>query len=369
MELTNEKLRIAILASAYDDSLSYIENVFAREAAKMGAEVKVFTTPGGSEPPSKTIKVIRLQRSLKFGKTVVPRDPGILELIQNFAPHAALLFAPLQGVGYFLHKHLPPNCRVGAWFSDIPKHRENKWLSRYIKARWARILFNNVHRVYSSTPQTSALLRSWDKIGHLAKKLRQPGLCYEADSLDQYYPLDKSLEDFFRSHTRVALMLSLIIPGKPLREVKDGLEAFLEQNPDAGLLFVGGSDNESTALLLEHVQSSKHSNQIMVHNKVSNNLIGSLFRRAFCSVWSGVSIGIYHSLYCGCPVLVHRHRGSAEHLVKEGVTGFYYDTFGDLSEKLAVVAASAFDPIEMREIVSFARADMVMPSLIKELLA
>ena len=70
------------------------------------------------------------------------------------------------------------------------------------------------------------------------------------------------------------------------------------------------------------------------------------------TLWSMASIGLYHSLACGAPVVLRRGVGSAQHLVREGETGVWFPALEEAAEAMAHAAAHPWDRAALAESVS-----------------
>ena len=111
------------------------------------------------------------------------------------------------------------------------------------------------------------------------------------------------------------------------------MERYLTVHPDAGFVMAGFDDGAESRLLQELMEGSPVGARCVILPLLGIAEIGGLFRIASCSVWSLVSIGIYHSLHCGCPVLV-RAGQDAQHLLEYPAAGRWFPELQAIGEVL-----------------------------------
>ena len=104
------------------------------------------------------------------------------------------------------------------------------------------------------------------------------------------------------------------------------------------------------------VAESECKDQILLLNQVSSGVVGEIFRSSKFSLWNGVSIGLYHSLSSGCPAVIWSKRGSAEHLIKHKLNGFWYDEYVQIPAVLEEVATHSWDRELIKESVKHANS-------------
>mgnify|MGYP000126015664 CR=1 FL=1 len=372
---STKKIRVAIIPPLFDPALSYQENVCAAALHRAGYEVRVFTSwhgvqelPGGKVAGAEVpFPVHRARRVLKLKDSQLPLDMAIAKEIRDFAPDVALLMAPLHGLGWAWMKVLPAGCRVGAFFSDIPWHRENAWLRTWLKRKMARQIFRRADRVFAATSQTTALLKLWggDLLG---SKLETPGLTLDLSTLQPATPLPESVLALRQRVSRLVVMVTRVTPEKALHQFFSQMERYLKTEESDGCVIAGLGNDEPAQLLRKAVEVSPVKDRVLLLSALDSHQVGSLFRVSDFSLWNSVSIGIYQSLACGSPVVLYSGRGSAEHLIHEGINGLWFHSHEAAPEVMARARGILWDKSIIRHSVASAAADKVYPELVVKLL-
>src|SRR6188508_2385051 len=96
--------RVILASNSFNERGNYMEVVAAAALARPGCDVLIVTIdhrPSGKPQPW---KVARVTRFMRIRDTVFfPR--GLDEIVRQFKPEAAFLFAPNHGLSYALHRH------------------------------------------------------------------------------------------------------------------------------------------------------------------------------------------------------------------------------------------------------------------------
>jgi glycosyltransferase involved in cell wall biosynthesis len=368
-------IRVAMLPPLFNPVLTYQENVCAAALHRAGFEVRVFTSwhgvkelPGGGVVgPEVPFPVRRARRVLKFRDSQLPLDSAIVKELREFAPDVALVMAPLHGLGWAWMKVLPADCRVGAFFSDIPWHREKSWFRTWLKRKMARQIFRRAERVFAATPQTTALLNLWggDLLG---SKLETPGLTLDFSTLQPGTPLPGSVLALRQRVSRLVVMVTRVTREKALHQFFSQIERYLISEQSDGCVIAGLGEDKPAQLLRTAVEVSSVKDRVLLLPTLDSHQIGSLFRESDFSLWNSVSIGMYQSLACGSPVVLYSGRGSAEHLVKEGINGLWFHNHEAAPEVMARAREIQWDKSIISQSVASAAADKVYPALVQRLL-
>ena len=336
--VSGKRLRIAIIPAIFDVGLNYIENVFARTLHGMGHEVRVFTSYHGVPGNERAIKdldrgmpfqILRTKRVICVGVTQIPWDGAMGGQIRDFDPEVAFVLAPNHGLGAAWVKHLPVTCPVIASFSDLPWHRGR--LRTWIKRYWARRVIRRACKVITVTHQTQQLVGGWAGPQH-AGKVVLTGLPFRPEDLAGGSPPAKALELSLRVR-QLIVCVTRVSPSKQLDVLFKAMERHLTVHPDAGFVIAGFDDSAESRRLQDLIEGSPVAARCVILPLIGIAEIGGLFRIASCSVWSLVSIGIYHSIHCGCPVLV-RAGQDAQHLLENPAAGGWFSNLEAIDEVL-----------------------------------
>ena len=366
-------LRIALIPAMFDPRLSYQENVMGETLVRLGHRVEVFTHGAVNTDRPVTeecdrqcpFPIHRAKRVLRFGGTKLPLDRTLVRRLREFDPQVALLLAPLQGPGWMLMRKLPAACRVISSYSDIPLHREKGGWQNVIKKWWARQVFRRSAIVLSVTEQTTALLREWG--GSLLEgKLQTFGLLLDLQRLARP-ELPAAVAAL---QTRVGVfgaMVTRVKPEKNLVGFFGRISEFLAAHPESGFVLGGLDDNEASGDLRAAVAASPHADRIVLLPLLSLSEIAGVFSRAAFTVWTEASIGLYHSLHCGCPIVLWSGKGSAEHLLQDGVNGYWMRTLEEGAPVMSRALSHSWDRSAVAATVAAYDADKAMPRLLDDL--
>ncbi len=338
------RLRILISNILFDERKDYQEVICAREFARMGCEVLAVTplhTPGVEPPPWRVAKV---EKYLRVRDTIFfPR--GLRKIVEDFKPEVAFLHAPNHGLSCAVMRHLPTGCKVVPVFGDLREShhgRRGKWLTvrgnpifkRLVKDRWYRHLMRRADLILAVTNETVRLLReveaeAVDARGFMCGLAADPTVFFNDPSVRAPGARRKTL-----------VTVTRIFPEKPVLEWVQPVLRFLQKHPDwnyvlAGLL-PGGARTQQELL------AAAPPGQLEVRPLLSAQEMNTVFNRADLAVWYLPAISIQQSMITGLPVLLPFNE-SLNHLVREGVNGFYYRSPEQLEVQLERAAAQSWD--------------------------
>ena len=353
-------LRVIMVPASFDPRLHYQEVVFAKALHELGHELTVFTSCHSAQQMAQDwaaldaalpYQVVRSRRVLRVKSTEFPWDRGISRRIRECRPEVAVLLGPIHGLGVAWMKHLPRDCRVVSGFSDIPWHRGRRGLADRLKRHWARRVFRRSSLIISATVETTALLQEWG--GPLVEgKIELSGLSFEPETLATRGDLPPAVAALRARVEKLGALVTRIIPEKELDVLFRSVEKFLLAHPAAGFVIGGFQEDAESARVREVIASSPVADRCVLLPMLSSHQIGDLFRMADFTLWSMASIGLYHALACGCPVVLRSGVGSAQHLVREGETGVWFPALDDAAGALARAAAHPWDRTALAESVS-----------------
>lgn len=367
-----EKLRVAILPATFDPRLNYQENTFAHALHRMGHEVVVLTTQHvagtGAEELARLdaalpFRVIRSNRVLRIRRTHVPWDWTMRGRLREFDPQAAFVLAPNHGTGVWWMRLLPPQCRRIVGFSDMPWHR--KGFSAWVKSRWARRAIRGADLVFTATAATQGLVQEWAG-PEMAGKVQQVGLSFEPEPLDSG-KAPPEVEVFAGRVRRLIVSVTRLAPRKRLDEVFHAAERVLQAQGDVGFVMSGFDDEPESQRVRAIIKASPVADRCLLLPLLNPGEVGGVFRLAACSVWSTVSIGIYHSLHCGCRVLV-REGQDATHLLAHREAGGWFADHGHLAEALERLLEEPADRAAVSAVVAPYHSEKVLARLLEEVM-
>ncbi len=366
------RLRIALLPAIFDPRLNYLENTFAHGLHAMGHEVVVFTTHhlGNGEATDLSaldatlpIGVVRSRRVIKIRRTLVPYDWTIRRRLRGLNPQVAFILAPNHGTGYHWMKRLPPQCRKIVIFSDLPWHRGG--FATWFKRRWACRAIRMADRVCTATEDTQRLVQEWAG-PEFSSRVERIGLSFVPSLLEGGQTPAAAVALAGRVQ-QVISCITRVTSGKCLDSVFKAVERLLLSRPDAGLVMGGFGENPESHRLREIIAASPVADRCVVLPMLNPSEIGGVFRLAACSLWSTVSIGIYHSLHCGCRVLV-RGGQDATHLLAHPAAGAWFADDNQLTEALERLLEQPEDRAAAQAVAAPYTVENVLTKLLRRVL-
>jgi glycosyltransferase involved in cell wall biosynthesis len=363
--------RIAIVTGRFDPGLGYQEVVFAKTLKRLGHDVRVFTTnvakladgvPLCEKDANASYPILRSDRHWKIGETVIPRDSGIVRKLVDFNPEAAFLLAPGHGPGYCWLNYLPKECRIISGFSDLPMHKRSR-LRWWVKRRWYKKIIERTHLVITATEATSNLLKSSLQLKHWPR-LEMTGLALDSAQYElEEVVCPPSVTDLLKRVNWLIAGATRIYRGKGLEEIFESVRVFLTQNPEAGFVFGGFGTDDYSQSLLHELQRWDVVGRCCFLPTLQTEEISGIFRLANCSIWSLVSVGLQQSLACGCPVVL-RAGQPADHILREGITGFIFADIASLPKVLDQVKHQHWDKSAIKEQVRPYFSDFMLPRIL-----
>lgn len=365
----SNRLRIAIIPAGFDPRLSYNENVFAQTLHDMGHEVMVFTSYHGSgENEGETIAmdatldfcVVRTGKAFKIFNTTFSWDSEIQKKITCFKPDVALVLAPNHGLGMQWVRYLPDSCRVIAGFSDLPWHRG--FFRAWVKRNWSRRVIARAWKVVTATKATEILITSWARAEDRSK-IEFIGLPFRGTSLDGGIPPPAAAALAARVD-KLIVCVTRVHASKNLEQLFKSVERFLIASPGCGFVMAGFDNGAESNRLRSCILASPVVGRCEILPVLNAGEIGGLFNIADCSIWSLVSIGIYHSLHCGCPVIV-REGQDATHLLADPAGGAWFRDLDTIDKVLPEVLGRNISRRMISKCVSPYEAESILSKLLE----
>jgi glycosyltransferase involved in cell wall biosynthesis len=175
------------------------------------------------------------------------------------------------------------------------------------------------------------------------------------------------LSQFISNNKKIAAIVTRVISGKLLDILLARVIVFLEENENYGVIFAGLTDNQASLQLHLISEMSNVGSRILLLEQIPSHTVGDIFRNSNFSIWTGVSIGMYHSLSCGCPVVLMRNRGSAEHLIHTGINGMWYDDLDGIPVALTSADSKEWNRKKIANSVRHANSNEYFSNILKEL--
>lgn len=362
---------IAVLAAQFNPRLNYWENVCPETLAQEGHKVCVFaplrfldgTIGQEEEDQRRSFRVVRAKQVLKIGKTLFPFDLRVLAAIRAFQPDVAIISAPLLGPGYFWMKALRKECKRIVVFSELRQHRRGRAVSRWIKRWWAKRLLQSADIIYSVTRETTEILREWGGTG-VVGRIQTGTLAVDPQAFSSRGQTPSELLKFRERFERIAVMVTRVRKGKGIERFFGEIARFLAAHPNFGFVLAGLDAGSASERLRRIVYESQVRDQVLLLPQLESHEVGDIFRMAEFSVWISVSVGIYHSLFCGCPAVLWR-RVQADHIVFDGLNGIWFENWDGGAEAMNRAATVFWNREEIATSIRHAEASRVLPALLE----
>jgi glycosyltransferase involved in cell wall biosynthesis len=310
-------MRIAIIHAKFNPSLNYVESVIARELHRQGHEVKVFTTSAAMMNAGRSheaidaeygFEIIRARFWLGSLSIQIPLSFRVPLRLKRFRPQVAIALAPHHGPGSLWSYILPKECRLVTGFSDLPKHRHRKFVWKFFKLPMIKAVVSRAQSVIAITAETKHFLT--EQLGEkLGARMLVSGLPYDHHA---FYPSAHSSERYVSarvkqehlSEANIVVLATRADPAKNLDQLLVEIRDFLIQSPTWRFVFVGVMNDFDLLRWRALFAESGLESAVEINGMVSSDALREIFQVARVSLWPSVSIGMIHSLACGCPVVI-----------------------------------------------------------------
>ncbi|MEQ8523502.1 glycosyltransferase [Gracilimonas sp.] len=342
------KSKSVIISNFFEPEFSYQEVQIAETLHRLGHEVTVVTSNRSQFDKNKRInednnsyKVIRLNKIIKLSTTIFFAFYKY-GLLKKLNPDNVILVHPTWGLPFHLLRAIPKQAQTISLFGDLEDHS-----STSIKGRLSRILFKNYwtrksikksDRVIANTMQTVEILKSKLRNPKDAKKIVMTGLGYDKS----IFNFDESLRKEYRKRQnvndkKVIITITRIVEYKHIFEhIKPILKA-IERDKELVYVLVGFNDTAYAKDLKKKLLESDFSNQLILLDFQDPEKLNALLNIADVGYWYRPSISIQQALGTGLFVMLptYSYKNTLNHLLENEVSGYYYDSNRDLTEKLS----------------------------------
>ena len=338
-------MRIAIIHAKFNPSLNYVESVIARELHRQGHEVKVFTTSASMMNTGMTheaidaehgFEIIRARFWLGSLSIQIPLSIRVPLRLKRFRPQVAIALAPHHGPGSLWSYILPKECRLVTGFSDLPNHRHRKFVWKFFKLPMIKSAVARAQSVFAITVETKHFLT--EQLGaKVGARMEVSGLPYDHH---EFYPnanpsiesLPTSLHHWKESGQRVIVLATRADATKNLDDLMTKIRDFLLNNQSWRFAFAGVVNDSDHIRWRSLFSKAGLESKVELMGVVSSVALRQLFQLAQASIWPSVSIGMIHSLACGCPVVISSEV-SYSHFLLTDENGAIYEP-GEIAEAL-----------------------------------
>lgn len=310
-------MRIAIIHAKFNPSLNYVESVMARELHRQGHEVKVFTTSAEMMNGGRShqeidaecgFEIIRARFWIGSLSIQIPLSIRVPWRLKKFRPQLAIALAPHHGPGSLWKYILPEKCRFVTGFSDLPKHRHRKFVWKFFKLPMIRAAIKRAQSVIAITVETKHFLT--EQLGEkLGARMSVSGLPYDHHAFYLCeHPTGKYVSEQVRqwhlAGANIVVLATRADPAKNLDQLLIEIRDFLCQNPSWRFVFAGVMHDADLLRWRALFAECGLEAAVEINGMANSDELRELFQVARVSLWPSVSIGMIHSLACGCPVVI-----------------------------------------------------------------
>ena len=369
-------MRIAVIHFKFDQRLNYAENVYATALVRLGHEVTVFTSSHGFEDWSEkelenfdnaqNYQIVRCRKFWVNQSVVIPYGREVPDAIQEFRPDIAIMLAPHHGPAIFWLSSLPKQCRLISGFSDLPWHRRNLLVWRFVKKPWIAKVLRRSHLVLGMTQETVVFFDQQFS-GVDFPPMRMCGLFYDSAIYDCHFEGEPE-GGIFKKFIKVVTLVTKSLKYKNIEVILECIRKLLLKEDHVGFVFAGITDDLYGNELRDLIIKSYPVGRYELHPILPGEKVRSLCCLSHLTIWPLVSIGIQQSMACGCPALVKKSMPT-EHFLQPGVNGeLFNDDCSNLLEKLLTCCRHEWSRDQIKDSVKIYSSDRAIADLVSEVI-
>lgn len=359
-------MRIAIVSAHYMPELGYQEIHLPRAYARLGHEVRVFSTvavvglvgkvrlakyqEGLSKDPQYGYEVLRLPA--KFWKSKAWSDDLKKEVL-NYKPDVLIILGVAKIFPLSLLNHeVYHSCKVVSIYGDAKEYLDRSSFKLRMKAVLHEIGYKLIkeplykravkysHRLVMNIPETNdyfmGFLNKKEKEEYVQKRLML-WLGYDPDE----YFYDAAIRQEVRNELgikddEVAIITSTrIVRKKNLEKMISRISELRQQGKKVCYILVGFLNDDYEKELKRFIEAQPQPSIFKCFPFLKAKEINRLYCAADAGIWLKVAISIQEAMGTGLPVILE-NRSSMNHLMEHGMNGWYYEPeeFYDVIEKV-----------------------------------
>ena len=353
--------RVVLIAGHFMPEVGYFEVYLAKNLARLGLKVRVVTTnqvspakkvvvgsssySTGTHQMSPNIEVCRLPVKVRLGSMVCAS--GIVESTKAFKPDVILVLGVGKLFPYPVFE-LGDDIPIFSFFGENSDYYSNSsWVStiknKLLKGTVKRFVYNKAFRhskkVVAYTPETRGILTNQISFTWNRKKLKQviseSSLGY--DSSEFFF--DKESREAIRRKWGLTDSDTLLITStrvtssKNLEKVIDLVDCLNAEGASLYYAIVGFHSDDYARELKAYIRNKRSHKKFICLGFSDHNQLRKYYSAADVGVWLRAAISIQEAMGTGLQLLLP-HRRSVEHLIQEGLNGYFFDEDFDLKLKL-----------------------------------
>jgi glycosyltransferase involved in cell wall biosynthesis len=362
-------MKIGVVSAHYMPEVGYQEVHLAKAYARLGYEVKVFTSTaavalggdinatmykkGISKDKKLGFEILRLS-SLSYKSKVIPF--GLKKAVQDFDPDILVIMGVAKIFPSSLFSSgINKKCRIVSVYGDADEYFDRATLKqklgtfiheagfKLIKQPLYKKAIKYGDRLIMNIPETNdfflKFLSTKEKKEFEEKRLML-NLGFDPD---EYYYSEEE-RNLTRKKLKVSEDETLIITStrvnkrKNLEAVIKQISAIREGGKKVCYIIVGFLNDEYEKELKAFIQSQPHPEIFKCFPFLKSNEIKNLYCAADAGIWLKVAISIQEAMGTGLPVILE-NKPSVNHLIEENVNGWFFEksTFNNVIQRITTI--------------------------------
>lgn len=361
-------MKIAIVSGHFIENIGYQEVSLARSFARLGHNVKIFTSKEISSSKSKiadkytlnkneykdneyNYEVKRLRTIFKFGSVIIVKN--LLASINKFAPDIVIVI----GIGKLFPFPIFLSKKFRSTYYIISVFGDNKDYYKYDNLRSAvvsvRMLIMKYtikkiiyalsvkysNKIITTTPETvSILMKQFNN--KMKKNIENktifmslgfdPEFFFYSDELRKEIRKEKKIDN----EETVIITITRVVPNKGIENIIDAINAiYKEKKYKIRYLLVGLINNSYKNTIAEYIEKKECKSIISTYPFMERKALNKLLNAADIGIWLYPTISIQEAMGTGLLICIPS-KISLRHLLTEKINGISFNE-ANLKEQLS----------------------------------
>jgi glycosyltransferase involved in cell wall biosynthesis len=360
-------MKVAVISAHYMPEVGYQEVHLARAYARLGHEVKVFTSAasvdlGGSVGKIKYNSGSSMDEKYRFEVLRLPAlsfkskafSFALRSEVKNFDPQLMVILGVAKGFpAPLLSKNFHSDSCMVSLYGDAKEYLERNSFSEKIKAFTHDVGYKLLkeplyiravkycHRIILNIPESDDYFKSFLSPSQL-KVYESKKLALNLGFDPEQYYFNKETRSKIRAklgikEDEVVLITSTRVNRrKNLEKIISLIDELNERGIKTRYILSGFLGDDYEKELKKFISERKHSHAFTCYPFLDAQSIRDLYCAADAGIWLKASISIQEAMGTGLPVILE-NKPSVNHLIKDGVNGWFFgkNNFEEVIQKAA----------------------------------